>query len=103
MALAEFQELPDFIKHMIFGRCILFPENQETTYHITLQQLLLQNLGLIFYLVLVNFMFGVLHFLLIPIGRRTKVGKKLVDKLEAYLYFNGLIKFFMEIFFDVVS
>ena len=65
-------------------------------------QLFLQNIGLIFYLVLVNIMFGVLHFLLIPVGRLFKVGKRLVDKLEAYLYFNGLIKFFMEIFFDVV-
>ena len=37
----------------------------------TESQLLLQNIGLIFYLILANFLFAMLHLLLIPLGRKS--------------------------------
>ena len=61
----------------------------------------MQNIGLILYLTVGNILFGVLYLLVLPIGKLCALGRKLVDKMRSYLYFNGLIRFFLEIFFDV--
>ena len=65
-------------------------------------RLLLENIGLTIYLVVLNMMLGVLHFLLLPCAKLCTFGSKVVKKMESYLYFNGTLRFYTEIFFDIV-
>ena len=64
--------------------------------------IILQNGGLIFYMIMINLFFGILHFLLIPTIYLGTCFQKLVAKLKNYLYFNGSIRFYMEVFLDMV-
>ena len=63
---------------------------------------LLENIGPIIYIFYLSVLFGVLHFLLRPCAYLCACCKKVTDKMGRYFYFNGSIRFYMEIFFDVV-
>ena len=64
-------------------------------------EIFLQNTGLIFYLIFANIVYGILHFLLLPTRKLGKFFFNLVAKMQGYLYFNGSIRFYMEVFLDV--
>ena len=64
-------------------------------------RLLLQNIGLILYMISFNILYGLGHLLLLPTRKLGGFAAKTVAKMENYLYFNGSIRFYMEIFFDV--
>ena len=64
---------------------------------------LLQNIGLILYLILANILYAILYLLVVPCRRSLgNFGQNTVKKMEGYLLFNGSIRFCMEIFFDVL-
>ena len=63
--------------------------------------LFLQNIGMTFYVVLANFLYGLLHCLLYPSRRFCGCLQRLITRMENYLYFNGTIRFYMELFFDI--
>ena len=54
-----------------------------------------------FYVVLANFLYGLLHCLLYPSRRMCGCMKRLISRMENYLYFNGTIRFYMELFLDI--
>ena len=46
-------------------------------------------------------MFGILYFLLVPTRNFCSCCSKLITKMRNYLFFNGNIRFYMEVFLDV--
>ena len=54
-------------------------------------KLLIKNIGFILYLVIFNLLYMILHFLLWPLRNKGDFFKRLVTKMQGYLYFNGSI------------
>ena len=65
-------------------------------------KLFLKNIGFILYLVLFNILYMLLHLIFWPLRDTCNFFKNLVAKMERYLYFNGTIRFYMEVFFDIL-
>lgn len=63
--------------------------------------LLLQNIGFILYLVLLNILLALLHLILSTLKNKIQFVMRIVSRMERYLYFNGSIRLFIELFFDV--
>jgi len=62
--------------------------------------LLLANIGFAMYLILAHALFIGLHACLYRFKDVNSYTKKLYIKLNSYLYWNGLIRFYMEVYFD---
>ena len=65
-------------------------------------KLLLLNIGMTMYMIYFNVLYGVLHSILAPFKQKSSFIRKTVAKMNDYLYFNGTIRFYMEIFFDII-
>ena len=59
------------------------------------------NIGLIFYMILFNAFLIVLHIFFFTAKNSCGCAEKWRKKFGDYLYFNGSIRFFMEVYFDV--
>ena len=64
-------------------------------------KLFLENAGLTFYLVLLIIFLAFLHLILCPFRQKCSCTQKVTDRMGKYLYFNGTIRYFMEIYFDI--
>lgn len=59
------------------------------------------NIGLIFYMIVFNVFLIVLHIFFFTAKNSCNCAQKGRKKVGDYLYFNGSIRFFMEVYFDV--
>ena len=101
--LATFDLIPtEWISDMLW----YFPEGEAFSLNFETagieSKLFLQNIGLTLYLVLFNILYGLLHGILVPFKSKSKFLEKTVKKMDSYLYFNGTIRFYMEVFFDII-
>jgi len=62
--------------------------------------LFLANIGFAMYLILAHAFFIVLHACLYRFRYVNSCTKKLYTKLSSYMYWNGLLRFYMEVYFD---
>ena len=63
--------------------------------------LLLENIGFIFYMIAVNIVFVLIHATLHNCRKSCKCSTKTHSKLGNYLYYNGMMRFYREVFFDL--
>ena len=63
--------------------------------------LLLANIGFLKWLIGLNILLVVIHILLYPLRNSCRVFKWANKKIGGYLYFDGLLRLYMEIFFDI--
>ena len=101
--IAQFDLLPtDWLTEMLWE---YFPESDPFSLNFETvgyeAKLSLENIGLTFYIVLLNVLLGILHFILRPLRHCSGCLEKLTNRMENYLYFNGTIRLYMEIFFDI--
>lgn len=61
----------------------------------------MQNIGFLFYMILAQFLFVLLHLAFQTCRKKADCFDKLSQKLSKYLYFNGVLRFQMEVFLEV--
>ena len=62
---------------------------------------MLQNLGMMLWIMVAHVFFALVHILFYKLKKACSCMKKLEDKIGNYLYWNGLIRLSMEVYFDV--
>ena len=63
--------------------------------------LLLANIGFLKWLIGLNISLIVIHIILYPLRNSCRAFKWANEKIGGYLYFDGLLRLYMEIFFDI--
>ena len=101
--IASFDLLPtDWMSDILWD---YFPESEPFSINFETAgieaKLFLENVGLAFYIVLASIILGLLHFILRPFRNFCDCLLKMTKRMESFLYFNGTIRFYTEIFFDV--
>ena len=100
--IATFDLIPthDLIKEMWY-----FPDGDA--YSINFEQvgleskLFLLNIGLELWIVVTHLLLILIHALVYLLKGRCGLSKNIQTKLGSYLYWNGLLRLYMEIFFDI--
>ena len=101
--IATFDLIPtDFIDEIVW----YFPESEAFSLNFETagveSTLFLENIGLIFWLIVMHVAFVFFHLVAVrPLRNSCSFMARLDAKIAGHLYFNGILRFFMEVFFDV--
>lgn len=61
----------------------------------------LQNLGFLFWIIMAHGAFVILHALIYKLRSSCSCASKVVAKIGNYLYWNGVFRLYMEVYFDI--
>ena len=102
ITLATFELIPTddlFAAIFYFPELEPFSESFETCDLET--NLFLSNIGFMLVIILLHVLFVILHAFIYYFRNSGKLINKLYNKLGPYLYWNGLLRLYMEMFFEL--
>ena len=63
--------------------------------------LFILNIGFILFIVIAHFILCAIHAIIYKFQSKSLCAKKIIGRLGSYLYFNGLLRLYMEVFMDM--